>query len=102
MRRAGRGRIVNVSSMGGRHDASRAAAYYHATKYAVEALSDALRVEVEPFGVDVVVDRAGRHRSGFEETISASDALADRPRLPLRRDAGEGVDGETPRRTGTG
>ena len=44
------GRIVNVSSMGGKLTFP-GAGYYHATKHAVEALSDALRFEVEGFGV---------------------------------------------------
>ena len=50
--------------------------YYHATKYAVEALSDALRVEVRPFGVQVVVIEPGVTRSAFEETIGGSPGLA--------------------------
>src|SRR5215212_11329027 len=54
MRRQGYGRIVNVSSMGGKLTFP-GAGYYHATKHAVEALSDALRFEVEGFGVRVSV-----------------------------------------------
>src|SRR5688572_4408696 len=68
MRAAGRGRILNVSSMGGRMTFP-LGGYYHASKYAVEALSDALRVEVRPFGVDVVVLEPGVTRSSFEATI---------------------------------
>jgi short-subunit dehydrogenase len=75
MRRAGRGRIINISSMGGRMTFP-LGGYYHATKYAVEALSDALRLEVKPFGVQVVVIEPGVTRSAFEETISASGGLA--------------------------
>ncbi|MGH3533080.1 MAG: SDR family NAD(P)-dependent oxidoreductase, partial [Mycobacterium sp.] len=48
------GRIVNISSMGANFTFPGAGAY-HATKYAVEALSDALRFEVKKFGVDVVI-----------------------------------------------
>lgn len=91
MRAAGRGRIVNVSSMGGRMTFP-LGGYYHATKYAVEALSDALRVEVRPFGVQVVVLEPGVTRSGFEETISASDALAthdDSPYAAMRASVAE-------------
>ena len=69
MRRAGGGRIVNVSSMGGRI-VFPVGGYYHASKYAVEAISDALRVEVAPFGVDVVVIEPGLTRSGFEDRIN--------------------------------
>ncbi len=92
MRAAGRGRIVNLSSMGGRMTFP-LGGYYHATKYAVEALSDALRVEVRPFGVQVVVVEPGVTRSGFEETISASDALAshdDSPYASMRASVAEG------------
>ena len=46
MRRAGAGRIVNIGSMGGRLTFP-GGGYYHATKHALEALSDALRFEVE-------------------------------------------------------
>jgi len=54
----GRGRIVNISSMGGKF-AMALGGWYHATKYALEALSDALREEVGPFGVDVVLIEPG-------------------------------------------
>lgn len=92
MRRAGSGRIVNISSMGGRMTFP-LGGYYHATKYAVEALSDALRVEVRPFGVQVVVVEPGITRSGFEETISASDALTahdDSPYAAMRASIAKG------------
>ena len=49
MRREGRGRIVNLSSMGGKLVFPGGGAY-HATKHAVEALSDAMRFEVAGFG----------------------------------------------------
>lgn len=76
MRARRSGRIVNISSMGGRF-AWPVGGYYHATKYAVEALSDALRNEVRQFGIDVVVVEPGPIRSRFEETINAT--MADRP-----------------------
>lgn len=58
MRRRGGGRILNVSSMGGEFTTPYGGAY-HASKHAVEALSDALRFEVAPFGIDVVVIQPG-------------------------------------------
>jgi NAD(P)-dependent dehydrogenase (short-subunit alcohol dehydrogenase family) len=58
MRREGRGRIVNISSMGGRLVFPGGGAY-HGTKYAVEALSDAMRFEVSGFGIDVVLIEPG-------------------------------------------
>jgi NAD(P)-dependent dehydrogenase (short-subunit alcohol dehydrogenase family) len=44
---------------------------YHASKYAVEALSDALRYELRPFGVDVIVIEPGLIRTRFSETVGA-------------------------------
>ena len=58
MRQRGQGRIVNVSSMAGRFS-SPFLGWYHASKYAVEALSDALRVETAPFGIKVAVVEPG-------------------------------------------
>ncbi|MBI4940309.1 MAG: SDR family NAD(P)-dependent oxidoreductase [Actinobacteria bacterium] len=76
MRRAGRGRIVNISSMGGRL-VFPTGGWYHASKYAVEALSDALRLEVKPFGVDVVVVEPGLIRTEFGTTASHGLAAGD-------------------------
>ncbi len=58
MRKRGEGRIVNISSMGGKL-VFPGGGVYHATKYAVEALSDAMRFEVKGFGVDVVIIEPG-------------------------------------------
>jgi NAD(P)-dependent dehydrogenase (short-subunit alcohol dehydrogenase family) len=71
MRRQGYGRIVNVSSMGGKLTFP-GAGYYHATKHAVEALSDALRFEVQAFGVKVSIVEPGLIRTGFAETAVGS------------------------------
>src|ERR687894_610083 len=71
MRRQGWGRIVNVSSMGGRLTFP-GGGYYHATKYAVEALSDALRFEVAGFGVGVVLIEPGLIRTGYAEAAVGS------------------------------
>ncbi|MFD5224228.1 SDR family NAD(P)-dependent oxidoreductase [Microbacterium sp. NPDC058342] len=54
MREAGRGRIVNVSSLAGEF-AAPLGGWYHASKFALEALSDSLRGEVARFGVDVTL-----------------------------------------------
>ena len=76
MRRQGGGRIVNVSSMGGRLTFPGGGAY-HGTKHAVEALSDALRFEVRGFGVDVVLIEPGLIKTRFGETAAGSiDAAA--------------------------
>jgi short-subunit dehydrogenase len=58
MRKQGSGKIINVSSMGGKFGEPHGA-WYHATKYAVEGLSDSLRMELKQFGVDVVIIEPG-------------------------------------------
>jgi NAD(P)-dependent dehydrogenase (short-subunit alcohol dehydrogenase family) len=70
MRGQGWGRIVNLSSMGANFTFPGGGAY-HATKYAVEALSDALRFEVKGFGVEVVLVQPGLIRTSFGDTASA-------------------------------
>jgi NAD(P)-dependent dehydrogenase (short-subunit alcohol dehydrogenase family) len=76
MRAAGRGRIVNVSSMGGKLVFPGGGAY-HATKFAVEAISDALRWEARGFGVDVVIIEPGLITTRFGETAAGSISGAD-------------------------
>jgi NAD(P)-dependent dehydrogenase (short-subunit alcohol dehydrogenase family) len=58
MRRQRSGKIVNVSSTGGKV-AFPVGGWYHASKFALEALSDSLRLEVKPFGIDVIVIEPG-------------------------------------------
>ncbi|MER7460689.1 oxidoreductase [Micromonospora sp. NPDC126480] len=84
MRRAGRGRIVNVSSMGGRI-VFPGGGYYHASKYAVEAISDALRQEVRPFGIDVAIVEPGLIRTGFGAVAAESLGREADPSGPYRR-----------------
>jgi NAD(P)-dependent dehydrogenase (short-subunit alcohol dehydrogenase family) len=72
MRAQHRGRIVNVSSMGANFTFP-GGGFYHATKYAVEAISDALRFEVSGFGIDVVIVQPGFIRTGFAD--AATDAI---------------------------
>jgi len=76
MRRQGWGRIVNVSSMGGKLTFPGGGAY-HGTKHAVEALSDALRFEVRGFGIDVVVIEPGLIKTRFGETAAGSIDAGD-------------------------
>jgi NAD(P)-dependent dehydrogenase (short-subunit alcohol dehydrogenase family) len=56
------GRIINVSSIGGK-SGEPFGAWYHASKYALEGLSDCLRMELTPFGIDVVVIEPGAIRT---------------------------------------
>lgn len=72
MRKNGFGRIINVSSMGGKVY-SQYGGWYHATKHAVEALSDCLRLETKEFGIDVVVVEPGGIKTDWG--IIAADNL---------------------------
>jgi NAD(P)-dependent dehydrogenase (short-subunit alcohol dehydrogenase family) len=58
MRAQRSGRIVNITSIGGKmHEPF--GSWYHATKFAVEGLSDCLRMELAPFGIDVIIIEPG-------------------------------------------
>jgi NAD(P)-dependent dehydrogenase (short-subunit alcohol dehydrogenase family) len=71
MREQGWGKIVNVSSMGGKFTFP-GGGLYHATKYSIEAISDALRFEVKGFGVDVILILPGLITSDFS-TVTARE-----------------------------
>ncbi len=71
MRARGFGRVVNVSSMGGRVTFPMMGAY-NATKYAVESLSDALRNEVHAFGVRVSLIEPGYIRTEFADVAMST------------------------------
>jgi NADP-dependent 3-hydroxy acid dehydrogenase YdfG len=73
MRAQGWGKIVNVSSMGGKMTFP-GGGIYHGTKHAVEAISDALRFEVRGFGVDVIVIEPGLIKTQFGEAAVNSIA----------------------------
>ena len=70
------GRIVNVSSMGANFTFP-GGGFYHATKYAVEAISDALRFEVKGFGVDVVIVQPGLITTKFGEAAATAVGQAE-------------------------
>jgi deazaflavin-dependent oxidoreductase (nitroreductase family) len=70
MRGQGSGRVVNIGSMAGKF-LGPANGTYAATKHAVEALSDAMRWELEPFGVEVILVEPGAIRTNFEATVAA-------------------------------
>jgi NAD(P)-dependent dehydrogenase (short-subunit alcohol dehydrogenase family) len=76
MRKQGWGRIVNISSMGGKL-VFPGGGFYHASKYAVEAISDALRYEVKGFGVDVVLIEPGLIVTNFGGTAAGSIGNGD-------------------------
>lgn len=73
------GRIINVSSVGGRITLPYFGVY-NSTKYAVESLSDAMRYELRPFGIDVAMIEPGVIRTNFEATAVANlDAFGATP-----------------------
>ncbi len=78
MREQGWGRIVNMSSMGGNF-VFPGGGLYHASKYAVEAVSDALRFEVKGFGVGVTVIQPGTIRTEFAATVDKQLPEGDGP-----------------------
>jgi NAD(P)-dependent dehydrogenase (short-subunit alcohol dehydrogenase family) len=78
MRRRRHGRIVNVSSMGGKLTFP-GGGIYHATKHAVEAISDAMRFEVAGFGVHVSVIEPGLIKTNFAETAVGSVSQEEGP-----------------------
>jgi short-subunit dehydrogenase len=67
------GKIVNVGSMGGRLSFP-GAGHYHASKHALEAISDALRFELRGFGIDVILLEPGLIRTEFGAAAVASMA----------------------------
>ena len=82
MRRQGSGRIINISSIAGRRSTPEAGTY-SATKFAVEALSDALRWELAPFGIQVVIIEPGSISTSFEATAQThARAILANPSSP--------------------
>ncbi len=71
MRAQGSGRIVNVSTLGGRIVIP-FTGLYNASKFALEAMSDALRMETRPFGVRVILIEPGGVRTNFNDTATAN------------------------------
>ena len=101
MRERGAGRIVMVSSMFGRAAIMPLNAWYHASKFGLEALSDVLRMEVAGFGVKVVIVEPGFFRTaiGSDTKARASARVAeDSPyRAAYERTASVRRDDGTPR-----
>lgn len=73
MRSLRTGTIINISSMGGKIHTP-LGAWYHGTKFALEAMSDCLRMEVQPFGIDVVIIEPGGIKTEWA-TIAANKLL---------------------------
>jgi NAD(P)-dependent dehydrogenase (short-subunit alcohol dehydrogenase family) len=73
MREQGSGRIINISSIGGRFGEPHGS-WYHATKFAVEGLSDSLRMELKQFNIEVVVVQPGAIKTEWN-TIARQNLL---------------------------
>jgi NAD(P)-dependent dehydrogenase (short-subunit alcohol dehydrogenase family) len=85
MRARGGGRVVNVSSLGGRLTLPFFGSY-NSTKYAVESLSDALRAELRPFSVRVSLIEPGVIETGFaDRSVREAEKYqrADSPYRPV-------------------
>jgi NAD(P)-dependent dehydrogenase (short-subunit alcohol dehydrogenase family) len=96
LREAGAGRIVTVGSMGGRFTFP-AGGWYHASKHALVALHDALRVEVAPFGIGVSLVEPGLIRTGFGDVATRTLVAAGSTAGAGDRDApGPGAGAGTP------
>src|SRR5215212_10424411 len=97
MRAQGSGRIINISSIGGKFYEP-LGAWYHATKFAVEGFSDSLRLELAPYGIRVVIVEPGPIRT--EWNTIARDNLVQNSRgtayqrqaeaVAARMESGEG------------
>jgi short-subunit dehydrogenase len=80
MRRQGFGKIINISSMGGKVYTP-LGAWYHATKHALEGWSDCLRLELKEFGIDVVIVEPGVIKTAFGQVAGE----------PILKNSGKGV-----------
>ena len=70
MRKMNAGKIINISSMGGKMYTP-LGSWYHATKHAVEGWSDCLRLELRPFNIDVVIIEPGAIATEFGDVMMA-------------------------------
>ncbi len=85
MRAQGSGRIVNVSTMGGRI-ANPFRGLYNSSKFALEAMSDVLRMETRPFGVHVILIEPGAVRTNFISVVTEhAQRFATDPNSPYQR-----------------
>ena len=83
--RASRGRVVFVSSVNGRISTPMTSAY-NASKFAVEAFADALRVEVKPWGIRVAVVEPAQTDTNMWHQMDADFAAAHEALPPQQRD----------------
>ncbi|MES2889114.1 MAG: oxidoreductase [Pseudomonadota bacterium] len=96
MRQQRSGLIVNLSSIGGLTSFA-ATGYYHATKYAVEGLSESLALEVKPLGIDVMIVEPGPFRTNWAGSSIKQSAL----RIPAYAETAGERRKQTEARSGT-
>jgi NAD(P)-dependent dehydrogenase (short-subunit alcohol dehydrogenase family) len=90
------GKIVNITSIGGKM-ATPLGGWYHASKFAVEGLSDSLRLEVKQFGIDVIVIEPGGVKTewgaiAFDHAVKVSGNTAYGPMTAKAKAAAEKFD----------
>jgi len=102
MRQQKAGRIINISSIAGKM-VTPVNGSYSSTKFAMEAISDALRLELAPFNIQVVLIEPGAIKTNFDQTVHThADAIlsaAVSPYLPLYRkylQVSDGMRGQEP------
>ena len=96
MRKRRSGHIVNISSIGGMVSFG-ATGYYHATKYALEGMSESLAIELKPLGIKVLIvepgpfrtDWSGRSLLESKTVIEDYDRTAGERRRQTRKNSGK-------------
>jgi NAD(P)-dependent dehydrogenase (short-subunit alcohol dehydrogenase family) len=78
MRKRGGGIIVNITSLGGKISFPLNSPY-HATKFALEGLSESIQYELEPFGIKVIVIEPGGVGSNFLKNLKWASKMSDPP-----------------------
>jgi NAD(P)-dependent dehydrogenase (short-subunit alcohol dehydrogenase family) len=105
MRKQKSGQIINISSIAGKM-VTPVNGSYSSTKFALEAISDALRLELEPFNIQVILIEPGAIRTNFDRTVHAhGDAILSNPAspyLPLYRKYQQVSDGMRGQELGPG
>jgi short-subunit dehydrogenase len=76
MRRRGAGKIVNITSMGGRISIPLSSSY-HGSKFALEGVSESIQYELEPFGIKVILIEPGAVGSNFWRNIKIAKSSSD-------------------------
>ena len=83
MRKQGGGIIVNITSLGGRISFPLNSPY-HATKFALEGLSESIQYELEPFGIKIIVIEPGGVGSNFLKNLKMASKTSDPSNSPYR------------------